>query len=307
MPSTSKSKRQKPKEQQQEMQLKTNWLELPSDLMANILFRVGVFDILENVEKVCTGWRKICKDPSMWRVICIDYPDLRLIEKNLAMCKHAVDRSQGQLIDITIGHFGIYGDDELLLYIANRSSQLRRLKIKTCDTLLCKNWTEALKKFPLLEELSLYYYDISKEVVETVGCCCPLLKTLKLNKWESRFFGDYVASCDKIAIAIGENFHELEHLELTGNQMSNIGLQVILDGCPHLKSLDLRKCRFLDLEGDLGKRCSQQIKCLKLPNNSLEGCQNADGYDSDLLDDSDDEFEGYFDYYDGYFDDDDYN
>ena len=110
-----------------------------------------------------------------------------------------------------------------------------------------------------------------------------------------------------MAISIGENLDELEHLELIGNQMSNIGLQVILDGCPHLESLDLRMCRFIDLEGDLGKRCSQQIKCLKLPNDSLEGCRYIYGYDSNLLDDSNDESEGYLDYYDGYFDDDDYN
>ncbi|KAJ9560255.1 hypothetical protein OSB04_005415 [Centaurea solstitialis] len=270
MPSTSKSNRQKPKEQRQVMQPTRNWLELPSDVIANILSRVGVRDILENAQNVCTVWQKICKDPSMWRVICIYYPDLRVIDKDFAMCKQAVDRSQGQLIDITIGDFGIFGDDELLQYVANRSSQLRCLKIITIDTFMCRSWIEALKKFPLLEELSLYSNHISKEIVETVGCYCPSLKTLKLNEGDIAFYMQGVVSCDKTAITIGENLHELEHLELIGNRMSNTGLQVILDGCHHLKSLDLRMCPFIDITGDLGKRCSQQIKCLKLPNDSLE-------------------------------------
>ncbi|KAI3684832.1 hypothetical protein L6452_34061 [Arctium lappa] len=71
---------------------------------------------------------------------------------------------------------------------------------------------------------------------------------------------------------------------------------VILDGCRQLKSLDLRMCSFIDLKGDLGKRCSQQIKCVKLPDDSLEGCQYIYGYDSNLVDDSDDEFDEYYDY-----------
>ncbi|MFS8012535.1 putative F-box domain-containing protein [Helianthus anomalus] len=48
-------------------QEKKNWLDLPSDVTFNILNRIGMVDILENAQKVCTAWRKICKDPTMWR------------------------------------------------------------------------------------------------------------------------------------------------------------------------------------------------------------------------------------------------
>ncbi|KAJ9560446.1 hypothetical protein OSB04_005606 [Centaurea solstitialis] len=269
MPSTSKcskSKRQKTKEQWQVgMQPTRNWLELPSDVMASILSRVGLHDIIKNAEKVCTAWQKICKDPSMWRVICIDNPwQFLSYERFINLCKHAVDRSQGQLIDITIGHFEIFGDFELLQYVADRSSRLRRLKIRTYYSSWCRSWTDPLKKFQLLEEFSLHSYHIPKEVVETVGCYCPLLKTFKLSTGSILCNKDDVASCDKMAITIGENFHELEQLQLIGNKMTNIGLQAILDGCRNLKSLDLRMCPFIDLKGDLGKGCSQQIKCLKL-------------------------------------------
>ncbi|KVI04325.1 F-box domain, cyclin-like protein [Cynara cardunculus var. scolymus] len=243
-------------------QPRTNWLELPSDVIANILSRVHVLDILENAQKVCTTWRKICKDPSMWRVICMDYLNFDDMSKEVAVWKHVVDRSQGQLIDITISEFD---DDEIIQYVADRSSQLRRLKIINYseDTYPYKNWTEILKKFPLLEELSLYSREISKEAIETAGRYCPMLKTFKLKGGAlCRWLGD---THNEIAIAIGENLHKLENLELIGNSLTNIGLQVILDGCPHLKSHDLQHCWSLDLKGDLGKRCSEQIKCLKLP------------------------------------------
>ncbi|MFS8010529.1 putative F-box domain, leucine-rich repeat domain superfamily, F-box-like domain superfamily [Helianthus anomalus] len=171
------------------IQQERNWLDLPSDVTANILERVGMVDILENAQKVCTAWRKICKDPAMWRVINMSDIDILrsdAIFSSLTMCKHAVDRSQGQLVDITLVF--VY-DPGLLSYIADRSSQLRRLEMAFC--FLSKSWTtDALMKFPLLEELNLYDIEISKEEIETVGRYCPMLKTLKVNRnvWRFRAF-----------------------------------------------------------------------------------------------------------------------
>lgn len=68
---------------------------------------------------MCTTWRKICKDPAMWRVVNMEnLGDLFAMPYDLEkMCRHAVDRSEGQLVDINVEHFGT---DELLLYIADR-------------------------------------------------------------------------------------------------------------------------------------------------------------------------------------------
>ncbi|KAJ9560885.1 hypothetical protein OSB04_006045 [Centaurea solstitialis] len=226
------------------MQPTRNWLELPSDVMDNILFRV--------------------------------------VDKKFAMCKQAVDRSQGQLIDITIGDFGNY---ELLQYVADRSTQLRHLRIISCDASLYKSW-KALKKFPLLEELGLYSKKVPKEAVKAICCYCPSsLKTLKINEYS--LYRDYADSCDKMGILIGENLHELEHLELIGNNMTDIGLQAILDGCRQLKLLDLRMSCFIKFEGGLEKRCLEQIECLIRPDKALKGSQYIYGYD-DLLDDPED-------------------
>ncbi|XP_047308436.1 F-box protein SKIP19 [Impatiens glandulifera] len=51
-----------------------NWLEeLPHDVMVAILQKVGVIDILKNVQLVCASWHEICKDPALWRSITILY------------------------------------------------------------------------------------------------------------------------------------------------------------------------------------------------------------------------------------------
>ncbi|KAI3762680.1 hypothetical protein L1987_53120 [Smallanthus sonchifolius] len=274
--------------------------------MVNILQRVGAIDRLQNAQKVCTAWREICKDPAMWRVVYMDRysgGDGRLFCRD--MCKHAVNRSQGQLVDLTIIGFC---DNDLLQYVVDKSSQLRRLELVQYVHDFCEIWSEAFKKLPLLEELSLVETKIWKEDIEAAGRYCPLLKTLKLNQ-RSQFWADSddsmtVSIQNGIALAIGKNLHELTHLELIGNSMKNIGLQAVLDGCCRLELLDLRRCLYVDLKGDLGKRCSQQIKYLKLPHDSLEGfpytCYVL--YDSD----SDDEYLDYDDEYDGYSDYDDY-
>ncbi|KAJ0703485.1 putative leucine-rich repeat domain superfamily [Helianthus annuus] len=106
---------------------------------------------------------------------------------------------------------------------------------------------------------------------------CPMLKTLKVNRnaWRFRainFDEGSLVSYNEIAIAIGRNLLELRHLELIGNNMTNIGLQVILDNCRHLETLDLRNCCCINLKGDLGKQCSKHIKYLKRPIDSLKGC-----------------------------------
>ena len=115
------------------MQSTTNWFDLPLDVKKNILSRVGVVEQLWTVPKVSTDWHEMCKDPSMWRVIKIDnelvvccwpydvpsgLPISRFQRRGAwEMCRNAVDRSQGQLVDITMA--GIC-DDELLEYVADR-------------------------------------------------------------------------------------------------------------------------------------------------------------------------------------------
>ncbi|KAK1375551.1 putative F-box/LRR-repeat protein 23 [Heracleum sosnowskyi] len=295
---------------------KTNWLDLPADITSNILHRLGAVEILESAQKVCTAWRRICKDPAMWRVIDMkNHGDLGDMPYDLEiMCRHAIDRSQGQLVEINIEYFGT---DELMEYLAQggRSSQLKRLQISCCYGMIYESWSEFLKKIPLLEEIELTFAGISEETVANAGRYCPMLKIFKYNDrgymHDGRPFSQEIADgADAFVMAIAKGMPQLLHLELIGSAMTNKGLQAILDGCPQLESLDLRRCFYLNLDGSFGKLCKERIKNLKLPCDSVKdhkfALDNSEYYHAmsgdhgapyDYYDDSDPEdYEGLSDY-----------
>lgn len=112
-----------------------------------------------------------------------------------------------------------------------------------------------------------------KDSLVVIGQCCPFLKSLKFNKDFNQGVCD-----DDDAFAIARTMPGLRQLQIIGNQLTNDGLLAILDGCAHLESLDLRASFNLDLRGSLGKRCVEQIKDLRLPNDSLNGDFTNDYY-----------------------------
>ncbi|XP_057463088.1 putative F-box/LRR-repeat protein 23 isoform X1 [Actinidia eriantha] len=240
-----------------------NWLELPRDVTATILHKLGAIEILESAQKVCTTWRSICKDPAMWRTIDMydpgDLPNKAYDLEKMAM--HAIDRSCGELVDIKVEYFGT---DELLQYIAERAGQLRRLRLACCYYISDEGLTEATKKLPFLEELIIIFGNITNGGLENVGRCCPHLKSLAYN-----YYGCLNLASDEEALAIAETMPGLRRLQLIGNKMTNKGLQAILNGCPYLESLDLRQCLKVVLVGDLGKLCSERIKDLRCPSDCL--------------------------------------
>lgn len=126
----------------------------------------------------------------------------------------------------------------------------------------------------MLEELDISFCYLSKDSLQAIGRCCPLLKSLKFSQ---NFSEEY--DCDENALAIGRTMPGLCRLKIFGNVLTNVGLLAILDGCPLLESLDLRECYHLDLSGSLGKRCRDQIKDLLLPDDSIGYCyEDHDSY-----------------------------
>ncbi|KAK8662008.1 hypothetical protein V6N13_091596 [Hibiscus sabdariffa] len=276
-----------------------NLLEMPPEVKASVLSRLGAIDILNSAQKVCSQWRNICKDPSMWRSIDMrnsgEWEDGRVHD----MCFHAVDRSCGHLLDINIEHFGT---DELLFYIAEWSVHLKHLRLFVCYDISEDTLGEVALKLPCLEELEVSICYIAEHSLKTIGRNCPLLKSLKYNHRHSE---DY--ACDDHALAIAQSMPELCRLELLGNALTNEGLQAILDGCRHLEYLDLRQCFNVHLGEDLEKRCVERIKTLRRPDGSTHdyeffvGDPDTLSYPFDRISDSDDDYDLFANGYDHYF------
>ncbi|XP_016501047.1 putative F-box protein At4g05475 [Nicotiana tabacum] len=173
--------KRKGKKRNQAIEKRPRWLELPEVIWVDILQRLGAVGMMLTAEKVCTTWRRLCKDPSMWRVINMNNCcDTYLVSyfKAQEMCRRAVDRSQGELVDINMEYFAT---DELLAYVAERSGKLKRLGIACCYDMVHKDLVEAVQKFPLLEELSLTHTTITTKGIEAIRRSCPRLKSFDVN------------------------------------------------------------------------------------------------------------------------------
>ncbi|XP_019180192.1 PREDICTED: putative F-box/LRR-repeat protein 23 [Ipomoea nil] len=155
------------------------WVELPRELTANILHRLRLNDFFQSTQ-VCTAWWRLWQDPYMWR-----YVDLwsRVTHRNQPrdwdkICREIVNRSEGQLISINLGHFAT---DDLLFYIAQRAKQLRHLGILN-SYVSDEGFSKAVNEFPLLEELQLEYTFISKQGIEAAGQSCAFLNSFSFLK-----------------------------------------------------------------------------------------------------------------------------
>ncbi|XP_059315402.1 F-box protein SKIP19-like [Lycium ferocissimum] len=200
------------------------WLELPVEIWAYILHKLGAIEILLRAQNVCTTWRRACKDPSMWRVIDCrvstsmwhvihskrsEYINFDKWHFLVEMCRHAVDRSQGELVDIRLE---FYATDELLAYVVERSPKLKSLSfVKWTLKLESKVFVEVVQNLPLLEEVFVSYSPITKENIEALGHYCPRLKLIAMNC--SFYMGGYYSDrrTDE-ALAIAKNLPALHHL-----------------------------------------------------------------------------------------------
>ncbi|XP_047951957.1 putative F-box/LRR-repeat protein 23 isoform X2 [Salvia hispanica] len=261
------------------------WIELPEELTANILQRLHAEQRLGIAQLVCSAWRRACKNPAMWRVIDLDYRRCDDVAEFDIICRCAVDRSQGQLIELKVINLEEYSG--FLNYAAERSSQLQCLTLAWYEETET-DLTDMMKKLPQLEELHLIRMpSLTPKQFATIGISCPKLKSFTYNQhsYEHPFCPedeDFEDFCTKHAIAIGKSMPNLRHLRLWELYMRNKGVKAILDGCPHLESLDLRRCSGVDLDEVLFNRCIERIKDLILPTDDL--CRpdwSDDGFNDD--------------------------
>ncbi|KAM7270180.1 hypothetical protein ACFE04_029510 [Oxalis oulophora] len=120
------------------------------------------------------------------------------------------------------------------------SSNLKRLRLISCRDIKNEGLIEAVAKLPLLEELELTYCPIYRNALEEIGKSCPLLNSFKFNDAFPYYFEP-----DAEARAIANSMPGLRHLHLVRHRLTSNGLRAILNCCPLLESLDLRKCEHI--------------------------------------------------------------
>ncbi|XP_078175445.1 putative F-box/LRR-repeat protein 9 [Carex rostrata] len=298
-----------------------NWAELQRDVLMVIFLKIGSMEVLKATGSVCRSWRKVAKEePDLWRSIdmtnhCYGSDAFLLTDPT----RLAIDRSGNRLEEFSVEYFG---DADLLQYLCDRTTVLKRLCLISCYQLSDEAIAETAKRQPLLEELQITFGSLSEKVTEIVGKECPQLKSFKFN---NTWFNvpppdpdDEEVSDDDEALGIAKTMHQLCHLQLIGNRLTNEGLKAILDGCPLLETLDIRRCYNVNMDADMRARCAR-LKTTRFPGDSVddyefeadadqEYCSDDEFFpelDYDYDYDYDDDFENYFLDFDDIFDDDD--
>ncbi|PRQ57954.1 putative F-box domain, leucine-rich repeat domain, L domain-containing protein [Rosa chinensis] len=267
-----------------------DWTELSGVVTGSILSCLGDIESLTVAEMVCKTWREICKDPMLWRTIDFMSNHTKFMFRPLLhydivkMCRRTIHRSSGIFVYVNVDYFC---NNELLKYITNNlvriafvadgssfwrwpriSSDLvgliRHLSLLNCGIITDEVLCEAALRLPVLEELDISMCKFSSKALQVVRRCCPLLKSFKFNTPNGRKSSRQYYS-DEDAVAISGTMHGLLLLEIRRNELTCNGLETILDCCPQLEILDLRKCKNLRyMSTDLEIRCVERIKKLWL-------------------------------------------
>uniref|UniRef100_A0A0E0ARW5 F-box domain-containing protein n=1 Tax=Oryza glumipatula TaxID=40148 RepID=A0A0E0ARW5_9ORYZ len=158
-----------------------NWADLPLDAILTIFHKLDHTDILMAADQVCASWRRAAPDePTLWRRITMRGTEALSSRINLCgLACAAVRRSAGRC-EAFCGEYA--GDDGLLMYLAEQASCLKSLRLISCLGVSNEGIEEAIKQFPLLEELELSFCDnVTYKAYAVIGVTCgPQLKCLRL-------------------------------------------------------------------------------------------------------------------------------
>ncbi|CAH1448673.1 unnamed protein product [Lactuca virosa] len=176
--------------------------------------------------------------------------------------------------------------------MANILQRLGTVEIFTSAVKVCTTWREICKDPAMWKVIFVKksldgrdkIYDFERLTKQAVDLSCGELIDICLVSFGNDDLLDYIVlrsnklkrlgllalliwpfiKCDDDdALAIANNMHELRCLDLSESEITNNGLEAILNGCLHLQSLDVGKCHNLNLGGILGKQCMERIKDFK--------------------------------------------
>ncbi|KAL5698190.1 hypothetical protein ACHQM5_029260 [Ranunculus cassubicifolius] len=237
-----------------------NWLDLPQDVMILIFSKLGIIEILSRAQFVCTFWQQVSRERQLFRSIYLPEEDPKFPSDGIAkILQEAVDRSCGELVEISIGD--PWCKTKLLNYVVRKSKSLRVLRLTMFSGIYENGIMKALKKIPLLEEFELRKSVCDSCVLEELGRSCPRFKHLRLYD-SSLPFKPY---CKELELNIAKYLPRLQGLSFTQMWISNTGLQAILKRCSLLENLDFHQCCTSGLREDLLKKCLDKFRNVQLP------------------------------------------
>ena len=161
-------------------------------------------------------------------------------------------------------------DFGLLLILINidynlcRAPCLRILRLDFFHKVTNEGFVEAIRKFPLLEELDLRncHGVTDPRVFELVAEVCPRMKHFRHKIYRSVSSYNYYRfdsadpDCDVEALAIA-GMYQLRSLLLYQNTLTNEGLAAIIDNCPNLEFLDMRSCDNIVMDEAMRAKCAR--------------------------------------------------
>ncbi|RLM98603.1 hypothetical protein C2845_PM06G28420 [Panicum miliaceum] len=262
--------------------LASGWAGLPHDVLWSVFTVWGQREILSGAGLACVAWWRFARDePALWRRINLTAapPDEDDTEKTpakvcdessgwKAMALAAVHRCAGQC-----EAFWGRADDDVLLYLADRASSMKSLRVTSHYDVSSEVFAEVIKKFPLLEELELvlkpeaWNYTTKSgqpptnswvELFQSACEACSHLHSFTVRS--DTYYLRERSSPTPFSIPV---MHGLQSLELSDGSFTKDVVMQIVDKCPGLESLDISDVPVYRWDEELRNKCSR-IEDLKL-------------------------------------------
>ncbi|KAJ4754500.1 F-box/LRR-repeat protein [Rhynchospora pubera] len=214
--------------------LARRWEDLNNDLLISILLKLGSAELIAgSFSSVCSSWRHVARDASLWRVL--DFSDWGAITRRIG-APIAFHRVLGRVLALTRGghfiqevHLSRYSSGRDLIVISERLPNLLYLSLPL--TKIEKDFCMALSKFKYLRGLSLTSnFLVHFGVLFYFNELFPNFAELKLIPGK----GDF---CNVDAITLSHFFPNLRKLEIQIQALSAEAITTLLDSLKILEHL----------------------------------------------------------------------
>ena len=253
---------------------------LPDELIINIFNYLPLETILE-CENVCSHWRKLARDPILWRKIVFNYSGKpgRETERNLEI----LETHGASIRCIKIQYLYSY---PVIKSILEKCGDLISLELVMCR--ISQEFEDDVKQWPNLKKISLkntlvlmnsedilipydYFKNLNYLGLSDFGLPAATRDTLLRCKYLSQIFIDKVKNIDLeyVKQLINAKMTILKALHLYGGKSVNDECLLMLSRCHLLRDLAIIRCENLTDAGLVKLADLKELEFLQLWNNSI--------------------------------------